>query len=180
MFVSLHSNYRSYEQTTFLWQCLNPSREAQHRKLTSPWDHRLVIMAPNLDNSNNRNWIYKCNIRLLSVTVRHELSSLALTLGSWVRIPLRAWMFGVCMLSFCVCVVLCLGRSLATSWSLVQGVVPSVKNDYGIEWEAWALNGLEEPFIKTVASLHVLLSRNYIQADPIGPTVAPLLIECYL
>jgi hypothetical protein len=29
---------------------------------------------------------------------------------------------------FCVCVVLCLGRSLATSWSPVQGVLPSVKD----------------------------------------------------
>jgi hypothetical protein len=36
-------------------------------------------------------------------------------------------MFGVCMCLFCICVVLCLGRGLATSWSLVQGVLPSVK-----------------------------------------------------
>jgi hypothetical protein len=37
--------------------------------------------------------------------LRHELSSLARTLGSWVRIPLKAWMsvclYSVCML-FCV------------------------------------------------------------------------------
>jgi hypothetical protein len=65
--------------------------------------------------------------------LRHELPSLALTLGSWVRIPLKAWMFCVCMCSFCVCVILCLGRSLATGWSLVQGALPSVKNDYGTE-----------------------------------------------
>jgi hypothetical protein len=32
-----------------------------------------------------------------------------------------------CMRLFCVCVVLCLGRGLATSWSPVQGVLPSVK-----------------------------------------------------
>jgi hypothetical protein len=38
----------------------------------------------------------------------HEMSSLARTLGSWVRILLKAWMFGVCMRLFCVCVVLCL------------------------------------------------------------------------
>jgi hypothetical protein len=31
------------------------------------------------------------------------------------------------MCLFCVYVVLCLGRGLATSWSLVQGVIPSVK-----------------------------------------------------
>jgi hypothetical protein len=42
-------------------------------------------------------------------------------------------MFGVCMRLFCVYVVLCLGRGLATSRSLVQGVLPSVKNDYGTE-----------------------------------------------
>jgi hypothetical protein len=36
-------------------------------------------------------------------------------------------MFCVCTCLFCVCVVLCLGRALATSWSLVQGVLPSVK-----------------------------------------------------
>jgi hypothetical protein len=36
-------------------------------------------------------------------------------LGSWVQIPHKTWMFGVCMHLFCVCVVLCLGRGLATS-----------------------------------------------------------------
>jgi hypothetical protein len=41
----------------------------------------------------------------------------------WVWIPLRVWMFGVYMCLFCVCTVLCLGRVLATSWSLVQGVL---------------------------------------------------------
>jgi hypothetical protein len=34
---------------------------------------------------------------------------------------------------FCVCVVLCLGRGLATSWSPVQGVLPSVK--WSRNWE---------------------------------------------
>jgi hypothetical protein len=46
--------------------------------------------------------------------LRYELSSLARTLGLWIRIPLRAWMFGVCMRLFYVCVVLCLARGLAT------------------------------------------------------------------
>jgi hypothetical protein len=36
-------------------------------------------------------------------------------------------MFDVCMRLFCVYVVLCLGSGLATSWSLAQGVLPSVK-----------------------------------------------------
>jgi hypothetical protein len=43
--------------------------------------------------------------------------------GSWVRIPLEAWMsLGV----FCVYVVLCIGRSLATGWSPVQGILPCI------------------------------------------------------
>jgi hypothetical protein len=37
--------------------------------------------------------------------LRHEL---------WVRIPLKAWMFGVYMRLFCVYVVPCLGSGLAT------------------------------------------------------------------
>jgi hypothetical protein len=57
----------------------------------------------------------------------HVLTSLARKPGSWVRIALRAWMFGVCMCLFCVCVVLCLSRGIATSWSPVQGVLQSVK-----------------------------------------------------
>jgi hypothetical protein len=56
--------------------------------------------------------------------VRRGLSSLTRTMGSWVRIPLKAWM------SVCVCfvffVVLCVGSGLATGWSLVQGVLPSL------------------------------------------------------
>jgi hypothetical protein len=36
---------------------------------------------------------------------------------------------------FCVCVVLCLGRAFATSWSPVQGVLPSV-NDQETEKSA--------------------------------------------
>jgi hypothetical protein len=48
-------------------------------------------------------------------SLRHELSSLSRTLGSWVRIPLKAWMFCVCMRIFCVCVVLCLDRGLETA-----------------------------------------------------------------
>jgi hypothetical protein len=55
-------------------------------------------------------------------SLRQELFSLARTLRSWVRIPFRAWMFGVCVCVVCVCAVLCLGTGLATGWSLVQGV----------------------------------------------------------
>jgi hypothetical protein len=58
-----------------------------------------------------------------ATALRHELSSFARTLGSWVRISLRVWMFGVCMRLFSVYVVLSLGRGLA---SLAQGVLQSV------------------------------------------------------
>jgi hypothetical protein len=59
--------------------------------------------------------------------LRHELSSLDRTLGSWLRIPLNHSKHGcVCMRLFCVCVVLCIGSGLATGLSLVQGVIPSV------------------------------------------------------
>jgi hypothetical protein len=53
-------------------------------------------------------------------SLRHELSSLAGTLGSWVRIPLKAWM------SVCVYSVFVLGSGLSTGWSPVQGVLPTV------------------------------------------------------
>jgi hypothetical protein len=42
--------------------------------------------------------------------LRHEMPFPAQTLGSWVRIPLEAWIF-VCFYS--VCVVLCVGIGLA-------------------------------------------------------------------
>jgi hypothetical protein len=48
--------------------------------------------------------------------------SSARTLGSWVRIPLEAW------ISLCVCCVFvlsCVGSGLATGSSPVQGVVPT-------------------------------------------------------
>jgi hypothetical protein len=54
--------------------------------------------------------------------LRHELPSPARTLGSRVRIPLEAWMF-VCVLFRIYAVLLC---SLATGWSPVRGVLPTV------------------------------------------------------
>jgi hypothetical protein len=48
--------------------------------------------------------------------LRHELSSLARTLGSWVRIPFRSWIL--------VCV--CIGSGLTIRWSPVRGVLPTI------------------------------------------------------
>jgi hypothetical protein len=56
--------------------------------------------------------------------------------GGEVRIPLRAWMFGVCMRLFCIYVVLCLGSCIAPGRSLSQGVLPSVK-----EWLRNSIRG---------------------------------------
>jgi hypothetical protein len=54
---------------------------------------------------------------------RHEPSSPARTLGSWVRMPLEEWM-SVCVYS--VFVLSCVGSDLATGWTSVQGVLPTV------------------------------------------------------
>jgi hypothetical protein len=43
-------------------------------------------------------------LKIFIAGLRHELSSLARTVGSWIRISLKAWMFGVCV---CVCVCVC-------------------------------------------------------------------------
>jgi hypothetical protein len=59
------------------------------------------------------------------VCLRHELSSLARTLGTCVT-HLRHGCL-VCVRVYSVSVVLCLGRGLATNRSLVQGVLSSVK-----------------------------------------------------
>jgi hypothetical protein len=56
--------------------------------------------------------------------LRHELSSLARTLGSWVRIPPQAWM-SVCVYS--VCVVLCVNSGLATGWTPDKGAQPFIR-----------------------------------------------------
>jgi hypothetical protein len=52
--------------------------------------------------------------------LRHEISSLAQTLGSLVRIPLKAWV-SVC--DYSVFVLSCVFSSLATGWSTIQGVL---------------------------------------------------------
>jgi hypothetical protein len=57
--------------------------------------------------------------------LRHELASLAQTLGSWVRIPLKAWM-SVLRTFILFLVVLCVCRGLINGWSPVQGVLPTL------------------------------------------------------
>jgi hypothetical protein len=51
----------------------------------------------------------------------------------------------VCVRLFCVCAVLCAGSGLATGWSLVQGVLPTVEKDYETEEEARVQQTAVEP-----------------------------------
>jgi hypothetical protein len=53
----------------------------------------------------------------------------------------------VCVLLFCVYSVLSIGSGLATRWSLVQEVLPSVKNDYETEEEDRAQQRDVEPLM---------------------------------
>jgi hypothetical protein len=46
---------------------------------------------------------------------------------------------------FCVCIVLCLGRGLATSWSPVQRVLPSVNLSRNWEISLMLQNGSKPP-----------------------------------
>jgi hypothetical protein len=55
--------------------------------------------------------------------LKHELALLARALGSWDRIPLKAWM-SVCVYSMRV--LSSIGSGLATGWSSFQGVLPTV------------------------------------------------------
>jgi hypothetical protein len=41
----------------------------------------------------------------LPISLRHALSSLFRKAGSWVRIPEKAWMFGMYICLFCACVL---------------------------------------------------------------------------
>jgi hypothetical protein len=54
-------------------------------------------------------------------SLRHELSSSVRTLGSWVRMQLKAWVS-----AFILFVLSCVCSGLATGWSSVQGVIPTV------------------------------------------------------
>jgi hypothetical protein len=71
----------------------------------------------------------------------------------------KAYMFG--MRLFCVCVVLCLDRGLATSWSLVQGVLLSVK--WSSNWKSEArAQGAVEPAKKNRHGSLSLITRSKI------------------
>jgi hypothetical protein len=104
--------YTSTTQFAVMAQCLVRD---------SSWWNHLCLMDSRAAVLKRCKW-YIFNILLLGrsqwpLGLRHELSSL----GSWVRIPLKAWMY-----ILCVYVVLYVGRGLATGRFLVQGVPPTV------------------------------------------------------
>jgi hypothetical protein len=53
-------------------------------------------------------------------SLRYELFSLALTMGSCARIPLKTWV------ALLYVFIPCVGSDLATGWSPVQGVLPAL------------------------------------------------------
>jgi hypothetical protein len=61
----------------------------------------------NLSTSDRNNLKLLVYDNFLPITVAaHELSSLSRTLGSWVPIPLKAWM-SVCAFILCLCCPVC-------------------------------------------------------------------------
>jgi hypothetical protein len=80
----------------------------------------------------NDNWRKNLSRSQWQCGLRYEMSSLAQTLGSFVRIPLKVWMF-VCVYS--VFVLTCVDSGLATGWTPVQGVLPT-KNKK-LKWKAF-------------------------------------------
>jgi hypothetical protein len=63
--------------------------------------------------------------------LRHELSLPTETLGSWVWIPLEAWMF---VWIYSVFVLSCVGSGLVASWSPIKDVLPTVYKIKKLKW----------------------------------------------
>jgi hypothetical protein len=74
----------------------------------------------------------------------------------------------MCMCLFCVYVVLCLGRGLATSWSLVQKVLPSVKWSWNWKIRGQGPRGLWSQWKKKKNSCGPLKEANQLHADKIN------------
>jgi hypothetical protein len=102
------------------WQCCHLLSRWCLAQLIWPWRWRGDYVPPKCQLTFNG--LYSISRSQWLRGLRHKLSSLARTLGSWVRIPLKAWMF------FCVYFVFvlsCVGSGLAMDWSPVQGVLES-------------------------------------------------------
>jgi hypothetical protein len=62
----------------------------------------------------------------ITVATRSKVWNVFARLDTGVVGSNSTWGLDVCVLLFCVCAVLCAGSGLATDWSSVQGVLPTV------------------------------------------------------
>jgi hypothetical protein len=86
--------------------------------------------------------------------LRHELSSVAWTLGSWVRILLKAWM-SVCAFILCLCWPVCRYRPCDGLITRPRSPTVCVKKDYGTEKEARAQQRAAEPLMYEFSLGHI-------------------------
>jgi hypothetical protein len=118
------------------------------------WDHVITSWLAEYRLSHAGFWaVQLCGLLLSNinwytpVTVAERSKAYTIFACSEVGIvglnPNKAWMIGMCVFLFCVCVFLCLGRGLATSWSLVHGVLPSLKPSWNWEISSALQSGSE-------------------------------------
>jgi hypothetical protein len=122
-FVAIFSSVCTYSvslKPILYWPCrLRQRLRSALFALTSIGQHLLCFSDPSLTYSiplpSQSVWFnLPYNVRrpsTVAVPLMHEMSSLARTLGSWVRIPPKAWM------SVCVYSVFVLGSGLVRGWS---------------------------------------------------------------
>jgi hypothetical protein len=109
--IKLQFYFKWYDFCEDMWRLLWFEHEVIHQ-YTNAWSWNIYFCVSRCKESWSQ-W---------PRGLRHEPSSPAPTLESWVLIPLEAWM-SVCVYS--VYIVLCVGSGLATGWSTVQGVLPT-------------------------------------------------------
>jgi hypothetical protein len=103
----------------------------------------------------------------------NELSSVARTLGSWVRIPLKAWL-SVCVYS--VFRLLCVCRDLTTGSSPFQGVLATVfgsitwKSDHGPTdgCRVITIKGIGNEYMRRTVSCLLLLPTTNVLLERIS------------
>jgi hypothetical protein len=157
--------------------------------------HSLLLHCPNKLYTHGKVVIYfVCRIwsfvLLLQSTYTNSPITVAARSKAW-TIFARSNAGIVCVYS--VCVVLCVGSGLATGWSLVQGVLPYVKKNYGTEAEARAQQKAVAPLMSEWVNTQIhktLLSTcgYFVQRDkrlwPFFYTLSPYFgykwLRCFL
>jgi hypothetical protein len=81
--------------------------------------------APKWEQEEGKNYPYVHHSG--RTLLRHELSSPARSLGSWVPVQFKAWMFASIL-------CLCCPVQVATGWSSVQGVLPTIYKIEKLKW----------------------------------------------